>query len=233
MGNLIIENVIGELNKARNEFLLNASLLEKQIAELKHIVNPTLALTESPSNAAPSTVPTKPTKKKFGNMKYARNTGPINLRVREIMFDGIPRSAEEIRQHFNLDKKQDPETYNKYYSKINSAISWLVETHYLLRIRRGVYRRNLKGVKNTTKPPKSSYRGDTLKSHVVNAVDNRSGELTTREIVKELDGVLEEKYPNTPEKHRINKISTALYKLFEEGKLIRLRPGVYTLKGGK
>lgn len=160
------------------------------------------------------------------------NTGPVGLRVREIMNDGKARHLHEVLQYFG-NGEIDPKS--KLYDSVNNALNKLYRSKLLVRISRGVYRRSLKGIKQ---PPVSMVEPDStkkrrqadptsMKSKILGAIATGTEFNAAYLAEGPLKGIMAEKYPDKKNFEKNNKLSSQLANLATQGKLIRVRPGVF------
>lgn len=197
-----LQQAVSALQAARDNCASQMQWLEARITELKAMMTGDMQVTTQPPVAI---------EKKYRRRKIAPNTGPYNLRIREIMFDGKTRSMHEVLAIFSPDRKlKDPDPI---YRKVMSVLSYLTNTHYLLRVKKGVYRRNLKGVKNVTTPPANSKLSNSQLSEGILSLD---GAMTAKGVKTKLE----------LKSHTISSVKSQLDSLVAQGKMSYAR-GVY------
>jgi len=134
------------------------------------------------------------------------------------MTDGVVRSTAAIRQLV------DPE--NKATKEIHSSINYMVKSGILETYGRGVYRRTGRAYTPRNPLPYGNYPSRKLALLDIMPVDQEVGTNDMYDLVKDIE---HEREPNASEVQLKSRISAQLANLEAAGKLIRVRPGIYTM----
>lgn len=198
-----------------------SEMANKHSLGLESPLTPEVVLADAPRSA-------RVKKGKWTFLNPPPNSTPMALRLREILFDGTIKSTHQIM----VEVSQDPEGYKMKspgYTKVMNTLQHMIRQGWVIREGFGKYRRCMKGVTNTSTPPGNSKDPNSTASQLMEAIKSFSPneEFGTHDVFEKTEDLMSEKYPKSTRGEKISKVSARLAQFAANGKLIRVRPGVF------